>query len=76
MKGILQQYDVDANIGYGVAEQEFRERSKSRGRDQSTGARSERLQPRSPVNFGQGPLGVQGNVESVPILQNAATLNL
>lgn len=43
MKGILQQYDVEANVGFGQAEQEFNERSRSRGRDQSPGAKSERL---------------------------------
>ena len=42
MKGILQMYDVDANVGYDRAEQDLRERSKSHGRGLSEGARSER----------------------------------
>ena len=42
MKGILQMYDVDANVGYDRAEQDIRERSKSNGRGLSEGARSER----------------------------------
>ena len=67
MKGILQMYDVDANIGFNAAEQELRERSKSAGRDHSTGARSERMVPSSPVVKSFGPLGVQG---SLPVLRN------
>ena len=42
MKGILQMYDVDANMGYDRAEQDARERSKSAGRGLSEGARSQR----------------------------------
>ena len=67
MKGILQQFDVEARSGYEKAEQDARDRSKSLGR--SEGARSERNNSPNPLLGRQVPvLGVQG-VESQPFLQ-------
>ena len=66
MKGILQMYDVDANVGYDRAEQDLRDRSKSHGRGLSEGARSERaLSPQ----IRQVP--VLNATESVPVLNRA-----
>ena len=65
MKGILQQFDADAQGGYDVAFAEIQSRSRSRGRDGSTGAKSERFD-RSPAISPQ----VLNNpkVESVAVL--------
>ena len=64
MKGILQMYDVDANMGYDRAEQDARERSKSAGRGLSEGARSQRAY--SPPARQVPVLNV---AESLPIIQ-------
>ena len=59
MKGILQMYDVEANVGYDRAEQDARDRSKSLGA-RSAGARSP--EPRS--------VPVLAVAESQPFLAN------
>ena len=72
MKGILQMYDVEAGIGYDRAEQEAFNRSRSRGRDLSAGARSERNEARSPLK----PATALGNPESQPnLLRNSLVPN-
>ena len=48
MKGILQQYDVDAGVGYDKAEYEIQQRSRSRG-DQLSPSRSEKVLKSPPV---------------------------
>ena len=48
MKGILQQYDTDAAIGFQAAENDIRERSRSLGRELKESL-SEKNLSRSPV---------------------------
>ena len=69
MKGILQMYDVDANIGYDRAVQDARDRSRSLGRDLSAGARSERNVTASPL-IQRGKLGASLPADSQPALLN------
>ncbi len=69
MKGILQMYDVDANIGYDRAVQDARDRSRSLGRDLSAGAQSERNVNLSPI-IQSRKLGESLPADSQPALLN------
>ena len=73
MKGILQQYDVEASAGAARMEQEIRERSASLGREATRGAHSAR--GRSAGGSGPAPtlgkptLGYTNNItDSAPVL--------
>ena len=48
MKGILQMYDTDANVGYDVREKELRDRSRSLGKELRD-VITEKERSRSPV---------------------------